>query len=244
MRVTPGAWGLVTILGGTHKGRIGLYDDDDENGRRGIIYFGDMDYVRHYFFVPHRFLGEITTADLMGRRAAINVAIGFAGRRVADDQRADLLAELLLIDGALADRLIRSQLTEPAVACRIFISYSSKDKQFAKWLAVDLANAGHSVWLDEWRIRVGESIPTRVAEGIEHCDTLVVVLSDHAVKSHWVENEWQAKYMAELKDGKVRVLPALLQECEVPTLLRPKKYADFTDQWSEGLEELLVALRN
>jgi hypothetical protein len=148
-----------------------------------------------------------------------------------------------MIDGALAGRMIRSRLTTAEEKHQVFISHSSKDKQFARWLAVDLANAGHSAWLDEWKIRVGESIPTRVGEGIEECDALVVVLSEHAVKSQWVENEWQAKYLHEIRDRRVRVLPALLQKCEIPTLLQAKKYADFTCDWTDGLEELLIALR-
>ncbi len=237
-------WGLVKIAGGPHAGRIGNYDDDDDLDRNAIVYFGDMDCVRDYYFIKHRYLARVATSDLMTRREQIFRSLGFAAKNVDEADRADLLAELHMIDGALADRMIRSRLTAADSTTQVFISHSSKDKQFARWLAVDLANAGHSAWLDEWKIRVGESIPTRIAEGIDECDALVVVLSEHAVKSQWVENEWQAKYLHEIRDRQVRVLPVLLQKCEVPTLLRAKKYADFTFDWSEGFEELLIALRN
>jgi hypothetical protein len=117
------------------------------------------------------------------------------------------------------------------------------DKQFARWLTVDLGKAGHSPWLDEWKIRVGESIPKKISEGIEDCDVVVVVLSEHALKSRWVENEWQAKYWQEIMDDKILVLPILLKQCEVPTLLQAKKYADFTESYNHGLEDLLLALQ-
>lgn len=126
----------------------------------------------------------------------------------------------------------------------MFISHSSKDKQFARWLAVELANSGHSPWLDEWKIRVGESIPLKVSQGIKDCHALIVVLSEHAVASRWVENEWHAKYWDEISEGRVMVLPVLLKKCEIPTLLKAKKYADFTEDYNEGLETLLIALKD
>lgn len=238
-------WGLVTITGGPYAGRIGIYDDDDLETDLAIVYFGDMDYVTHYFFIEREYLAEVTTSDLLSRREAIDREIAYPSSKVGLRHaiRAERLAELLIIDNALASRMIVARTTETTTHKQVFISHSSKDKQFAKWVAVDLANAGHSAWLDEWKIRVGESIPTRVAQGIDECDPLIVVLSEHAVVSHWVEREWQAKYWDEVKDGRVRVLPVLLQQCELPTLLRTKRYANFVDGYNRGLEELLAALK-
>jgi hypothetical protein len=68
------------------------------------------------------------------------------------------------------------------------------------------------------------------------------VLSKHAVASHWVEREWQAKYSDELSDGQTRVLPVLLEDCDVPKLLAMKKYADFRNDFSAGIDDLLAAL--
>ncbi len=62
------------------------------------------------------------------------------------------------------------------------------------------------------------------------------------MKSRWVENEWHAKYWDEIAEGKIRVLPVLLRPCKIPTLLKTKKYADFTKNYNSGLEELLFAL--
>ena len=73
---------------------------------------------------------------------------------------------------------------------------------------------------------------------------MIVVLSEHAVISRWVENEWQAKYWEEVTEGQIKVLPVLAKQCEVPTLLMTKKYADFTQSYNDGLESLLIALQN
>lgn len=125
---------------------------------------------------------------------------------------------------------------------KVFISHSSQNKEFALWLAVDLANSGHKPWLDEWEIKVGESIPKKIGAGIEDCDFIAVVLSEHAVKSRWVENEWHAKYWDEVEQGKTKVIPILFQECSIPTLLKTKKYANFSEDYGKGLDEFLSAI--
>ena len=45
--------------------------------------------------------------------------------------------------------------------------------------------------------------------------------------------------------AKVAVIPVLLEPCDIPAILRDKKYADFSRDYEEGLSELsktLVAL--
>ncbi len=84
---------------------------------------------------------------------------------------------------------------------------------------------------------------TRIATGLHECNFVVLVLSNSAVKSHWVEREWQAKYWDEVKANNVMVIPVLLEDCEIPALLRRKKYADFRTGYNEGFETLLAALQ-
>jgi thiamine monophosphate kinase len=88
-----------------------------------------------------------------------------------------------------------------------------------------------------------KSIPKKISDGIGKSDFLAVVLSNNSVKSTWVENEWQSKYYDEMKKRKALVLPILLQKCKIPNLLKVKKYADFTTDYSDGLQTLLAALR-
>lgn len=235
-------WSTVKIISGSQKGRIGNYDDDTLDDKRAIVYFGSPMYLDEYHLLPHRSLAPITTSDLMTRHEEIVRTLKGA-ERATNVERADLLAELALIDNELAERMFVARLTSSENK-EVFISHSSKDKQFATRLSVDLANAGHSPWLDEWKIRVGESIPLKVSEGIETCDAMIVVLSEHAVASKWVENEWQTKYWEEITKGQVKVLPVLLKQCQIPTLLKIKKYADFTQGYNLGLESLLVGLQD
>lgn len=125
---------------------------------------------------------------------------------------------------------------------KVFISHSSKDKVAALRLAEDLKRLGHTVWFDAWEIKVGDCIVTKVEHGITDCDAVILLLSKHAVASHWVDREWKAKYWDEIEANEVKVLPVLLEDCDRPTLLKTKKYADIRgDAYATGLVELMQA---
>ena len=121
---------------------------------------------------------------------------------------------------------------------KIFISYSSENKDFARKLALDFTKLGHEPWLDEWEIKVGESILSKIEYGISEADYVVVVLSTNSVKSGWVEREWKTKYWEEIEQNKTSVLPVLIEDCKIPPLLKCKKYADFRKDYAVGLAEL------
>lgn len=241
------SYGPVLVSSGPLEGRIGYYDDDTFNERRkrqeAIIYFGRLYVASYSHLLPYSHLSEVTTQALIDRREALLAVITpFGESPLNGDARIEALEELNLVESVLADRLFSARLTEADASVRIFISHSSKDKQFAHWLAVDLVNAGHRVWFDEWNIKIGESIPHEIGTGLEECDCVAVVLSSNAVTSRWVENEWHAKYWDEVEQGRVRVLPLLKDECTVPTLLKTKKYADFREDYTRGLQDLLHTL--
>lgn len=139
--------------------------------------------------------------------------------------------------------MFEAQFARGPRGARLFISHSSADKDFVRGLAVDLAARGHQPWLDEWEILAGESITEHVSAGIEDADFLILVLSKAAVQSRWVEQEWQAKHWTEVNDRNVRVIPVLKDSCEIPTLLRTKKYVDMRDEnYTAGLELLLKSI--
>ena len=121
---------------------------------------------------------------------------------------------------------------------KIFISHSSKDKDFVIKLVDDLYKLGNQPWLDEWEIKVGDCIVTKVEHGITEADYVVVVLSRNSVVSNWVEREWKTKYWDEIEKNQILVLPILIEDCDIPSLIKTKKYADFRNSYSVGLVQL------
>ncbi len=125
---------------------------------------------------------------------------------------------------------------------KVFLSYSSRDKDDVRRLAKDLTDVGVDVWLDEWEILVGDRITQKIQEGLADSDYLAVWLTRHAVDSGWVKREWQTKYYEEASNGAVSVLPLLAEACEIPLLLKDKKYADFTGDYVVAINELLKVI--
>lgn len=122
----------------------------------------------------------------------------------------------------------------------IFISYNSNNRDFAEKLANDLKLSGLSIWWDEWEIGVGDSIIQKVSEGIDNSGYLIVILSPHSVKSNWVKRELGSALMKQLSDERgIRILPALIADCEIPLLIREIRRADFRTDYQKGLNEIL-----
>ncbi|MCU0863680.1 MAG: toll/interleukin-1 receptor domain-containing protein [Planctomycetes bacterium] len=239
-------FGPVVVRAGRHAGRVGYLDNDLElpNGDLGgIVYFGDPLMVSAYDLIPMASLKTPTTPDLLGRRALLFTSLTLRGRQpLAGASRIKALHEMALIDGLLADRMFAAQFTKRGRGARLFLSHATSDKTFARSLAVDLHHMGHTVWLDEWEISVGQSIPLCIGQGIDEADFVLVVLSKAAVKSGWVAREWSAKYWDEVGKSASLVMPVLLQDCTIPALLRGRKYADFRHDYPSALEEIALAL--
>jgi hypothetical protein len=125
-----------------------------------------------------------------------------------------------------------------------FLSHSSHDKPIIRQLATDLTAAGIGVWLDEQRIRVGESIPDSIALGLAESDFFVIALSQHSAQSEWVKRELSSALVNEISKRKVKILPIKLDDVPVPDVFGEKKYADFTKSYKDGLRELIAAIKD
>ena len=125
---------------------------------------------------------------------------------------------------------------------RMFLSHSSADKDTVRRPADDLRRVGIEVWLDEAEIKVGDWISKKIEEGLNSTRYLALWLTNRAIESGWVETEWRTKFHDEIANRSVVVLPLLAEDCEIPRLLRDKRYADFRSNYSVGLSQLLDAV--
>ena len=68
----------------------------------------------------------------------------------------------------------------------VFLSYSSLDKPVVHDLATRLRERGLRVWLDDWEIQPGDSIPAKDRGGARTASAvLVLCMSEHALGSDW-----------------------------------------------------------
>ena len=125
----------------------------------------------------------------------------------------------------------------------IFLSHSTKDKDVAERIARGLEACNFPVWYDDWAIAPSESIVEKIGEGLARNDTLVVLLSPNSVGSRWVCRELSTALMAQLSGYDVTVVPILLEQCDIPTVLGDIKYIDMSHDFQDGFVKLLSHLR-
>ena len=125
----------------------------------------------------------------------------------------------------------------------VFISHRGSDAQEAERLANEVRSAGHQVWLDKWNISLGDSIVERMNEGLEGATYVVVCYSSAGVTSPWMSREWMSALARQLNGYGIKVLPVRLTGGDPPAILADLKYADLVSDWSQGVSELLRAMR-
>lgn len=128
----------------------------------------------------------------------------------------------------------------------IFLSHTSDDKPFVRRLKNDLERHGVTkVWLDEAEIQIGDSLIKKIEEGLKMTKYIGIVLSPRSIKSRWVEKELDLAMNREIGSGEVVVLPLVMEECDLPTFLEGKLYADFysPEKYEDSLQKLLRRLR-
>ncbi len=111
---------------------------------------------------------------------------------------------------------------------RVFLSHTWKDKKIARKIAKELTDLGIGVWLDEAEIKIGDSLVQKIREGIDTVEYLIVLLSSASVASEWVKKEVDIAMNQEIEGKQVKVLPILLENCDLPGFLKGKFYADLT----------------
>src|SRR5215211_4198763 len=71
----------------------------------------------------------------------------------------------------------------------VFLSHSSKDKTVVRAIAEQLRADKVQVWFDEWEIKPGDNIASKIEEGLEHSRVLVLCMSANAFGSDWAQLE-------------------------------------------------------
>lgn len=87
----------------------------------------------------------------------------------------------------------------------IFISYSHKDKAYARKLADALEQQGLPVWIDD-RIDYGTKWPRILQENLDACGAFLVIMSPRSYESDWVQNE-----LSRAQEKAKPVFPLLLE---------------------------------
>ena len=88
-----------------------------------------------------------------------------------------------------------------------FISYSSKDQEFAKHLHTDLQNKGVRCWFAPHDIQSGRKIHEQIDQAIRLHERLLLILSAHSMESEWVKTEIAKARQREVQEKRQVLFP-------------------------------------
>jgi uncharacterized protein YjbI with pentapeptide repeats len=91
-----------------------------------------------------------------------------------------------------------------------FISYSTKDQDFADRIHADLQNRGVRCWYAPHDIMGGRKIHQQVEEAIKIYDRLLLILSNYSMNSEWVKTEIANARQREIREGRQVLFPIAL----------------------------------
>jgi TIR domain/Pentapeptide repeats (8 copies) len=142
----------------------------------------------------------------------------------------------------LPDSLIEylpSLLGEPIQYDSLFISYASRDQVFAERLYADLQNKGVRCWYAPEDMKIGDEFRSRIDASIHVHDRLLLILSEHSIKSRWVQKEVETAFEKEEKGNRLVLFPIRLDDVVMQIdigwaadIRRQRHIGDFT-QWKE-----------
>jgi hypothetical protein len=126
---------------------------------------------------------------------------------------------------------------------RVFLSHRPESEgPLARRLAEDLESHGVRCWVAPRDVDPGSTWPQAIEAGLRACTHVAVLATERAMASRAVRQELQIAEMLEL-DGRVVLVPLLLERLELPLWLRVTQGVDFTTSYADGLEALLGTLR-
>ena len=87
---------------------------------------------------------------------------------------------------------------------KLFISHASEDKpEFVRPLAEKLKAANFDVWLDEYKLKGGDSLRKEIDAALRSCDYGIVVVSPDFIAKVWAERELAGLFALETKERKI-----------------------------------------
>jgi tetratricopeptide (TPR) repeat protein len=125
----------------------------------------------------------------------------------------------------------------------VFLSHSTRDKQFAVRLKEAMRQEDFLPWLYESEIEPNANWVARMEDGLRDADLVLLLWSPDAAASAATELEWTSALAREIRERRQRLGVVMLRQCDLPQLLRTKFCIDATRNETQGLDETMQWLR-
>ena len=113
----------------------------------------------------------------------------------------------------------------PTLYHSCFISYSTLDTAFAERLHADLSFKGVNCWFAPEDVKIGDRFRQRIHDSIRSHDKLLLILSEHSIRSPWVEDEVESAFATERREGRLLLFPVRIDDAVMKS----------SEAWAESL---------
>lgn len=127
---------------------------------------------------------------------------------------------------------------------KVFLCHASADKPKVRELYRTLKRRGVQPWLDAENLIPGQNWEVEIPKAILSADAIIICLSPNSVdKEGYVQKEikFALDKALEMPEGRIFIIPAKLEECNLPFSLRPYQAVNLYEK--EGNTRLMKALK-
>jgi hypothetical protein len=121
-----------------------------------------------------------------------------------------------------------------------FISYTARDRSWAKWVAESLGAEGYTTVVQAHDFPPGSNFVLEMHKATVECRRTVVILSQAYLGSDYAMSEFAAAYADDPGGAKRKVLPVRVEQCEATGLLRQIVYCDLVGVGEEEARARLL----
>ncbi len=120
------------------------------------------------------------------------------------------IPEAFLRGAGVPDEMItytKSLVGRPFEYYSCFISYSSKDQEFAERLHADVLSKGVRCWFAPHDVQGGRKLHEQINQAISVHERLLLILSSHSMNSEWVKTEIARARQCEMQEHRQVLFP-------------------------------------
>jgi len=122
---------------------------------------------------------------------------------------------------------------------RVFVSHSSKDRQFVEQEIIGLLEkAGIKTWYSKAAIETAAEWERSILQGLQSCEWFLLVMSPRSATSEWVKDE--IHWAIENRAG--RIIPVMVEDCDPRQFhirMARLQYVDFCGNLQEARQTLI-----
>jgi TIR domain len=125
-----------------------------------------------------------------------------------------------------------------------FVSYTGRDRTWAEWIAFTLEEAGYTTVIQAWDSRPGMNFVAMMNNATKQTEQTIAVLSGAYLESEFGFAEWAAAFRRDPTGSQRRLVPVLIETCDVQGLLGPIVSLDLVGlDEAQAKEQLLAGIK-